>query len=136
MAPIPTFEQHQESQRQGKLYAGPHVNQEPGFIVRVELHGIEKSQDYQALREHMIAQGFMGNINTQNAWFKLPTATYYLPNPTKLRSAWHVYNKAFSAVQAALKNEYAHVKAKNEPPTILVTETQHVYWTGLELADD
>jgi hypothetical protein len=47
-----------------------------------------------------------------------------------------IYDKALAAVQTALENEYRHVKAANQTPTILVTGTDDLYWTGLELADD
>lgn len=106
-----------------------------GFIVRVELHGVKDSQDYRLLRAYMLDNGFSKAIsNPAGMTFKLPTATYFYPNPTNLTLDETVYRAALGAVRAALENEFASIKAQNAYPTILVTATQSLIWTGLDMA--
>jgi hypothetical protein len=137
MGYIPTREQFLESRRREELQSACHTNNERGFIVRVELHQVENSRDYKDLHKYMLAEGFQGVVtNDKGVRFKLPTATYYHPYPDYMQFSSAIYDKALVAVQTALKNEYRHVKAANQTPTIMVTGTDDLYWTGLELADD
>jgi hypothetical protein len=137
MAHIPTREQFLESQRLEKLRNASHANSKQGYIVRVELHHIKDPKDYKELRQYMIDGGFHGIVvNDEGVSFKLPTATYYYPYPKHMQFISAVYEKAAIAVREALDGAYASIKADNQPPTILVTEANGLYWTGLELADD
>jgi hypothetical protein len=134
------FETRQESKEEEKRAAERdqpyHLREKTGYIVRIELHGIEERQRYHKLHDYLKDAGFDNVIvSNRGAKFKLPAATYYFANPGNQIEYREVHTRAALGVQAALQGEYADIKAQNDKPTILVTRTDLVYWSGLIAPD-
>lgn len=131
LEPIPKFEDFKAERPEEEL--PHHINTEHGFIVRIELHGVENSKDYSNLHKYLKEHSFSTVIvDSQGMKYKLPTATYYHSNPNNGLTIKVIYAKAAQGVHAALKDEYRHVKDANDYPTVLVTKTEHIFWSGLK----
>jgi hypothetical protein len=102
----------------------------PHYTVRVELHGVD---DYSTLHKEMKERRFYQLIQDENTkqYFELPTAEYNNLG-VNVANIDEALNLAIEAVNSALAGQPTFIRARNTPPTILVTQTAGRRWSGLE----
>ena len=100
------------------------------FIARVVLHHTDSSDDYTDLHAEMETRGFSRTIsNNSQARYRLPPGEYFFEST--LYTTNQVADLARAAVAAVMTDENIKVKAANKTPSVLVTSSNDISWSGL-----
>jgi hypothetical protein len=100
------------------------------FIVRVVLHRTDGSDDYTDLHAEMRKRGFSRTIDSDDGkTYRLPPAEYFIESPA---TTDRIKELAEEAVDAVMADEETYIQRANKQPTILVTSSAHITWSGLQ----